>query len=366
MIEEARNDGSLENQTYSRILVTLLAPIGDTLFATPALHALRERFPGAYIAVVAYPTNKGILEDNPDIDELFIHPILTPVENWVRIPGFFWTLNRRKFELAVDMNTFSIFLSRVVARVPRRLKLQLPPFWWIKSHLNHPWAYTHTIQHYLDIIKPLGIENADHSIRFTVRDEDRVFAEAFLTKYGIDQGDRVVVIHPGGEGFNGRKRWNAEGFAKVADALSRRHNVKILIIGGKDEVGLGAQVASLTEEGSLNIAGQTTLKQTAALIERSQLFIGNDSSPLHIAAALGTPAVGIFGPSNRNSFGPFGDSPIVVQKQLPCVPCFHFIGTSPFWVRAYCKECRALAETTPEEVLVAAERQLDRSLKDRG
>ncbi len=363
------------SKEYARILVNLLLPIGDTLFATTVVRALRRRYPLAYIAVLVYPSNKGILEGNPDVDEIFVHPALGQFGHWrdtYRWAGrvrqlhyllhLFRELRRRRFELAVDLATFSLFLTRAVCRIPHRVKLRLPFLWWLVSRRNKPWGKTHAIDHYLDVLKPLGIDGAERRPRIYLSGRERAFAQRYLREQGVRDGDLLIALHPGGEGWYGLKRWAPENFARLGDALAQRYGAKVLLICGPDDRGLAHQVAAVMEEEPINGAGETTLKQTAALLERCQVFVGNDSGPMHIAAAVDTPVVGIYGPSNPANFRPYGQGHQIVRTTLPCAPCFYLIGGTPLWMRPLCSSCKCLEATDIEQVLGAVESLLEATL----
>jgi ADP-heptose:LPS heptosyltransferase len=161
----------------------------------------------------------------------------------------------------------------------------------------------------------------------------------------------------GGDGFRGRKRWSTDRFAQVAAALVERFDLQVVLIGGPDDLELAEAVASQLPRNVTNLTGRTSLLETAALIERSTLFIGNDSCPLHLAAAVGTPAVGIFGPSNVEQFRPLGEPGYrqrVLQARLPCSPCFHFVGTEAPWVPNLCHSYACLKAISADDVLEAA------------
>lgn len=185
--------------------------------------------------------------------------------------------------------------------------------------------------------------------------EEHRFAQRYLAQRGVAEGDLLIALHPGGEGFYGKKRWPWHGFVQVGRELVRRHGARLLILGGDDERHLASQVATGIGRGCINGAGTTTIRETAALVERCHLFIGNDSSPLHIATALKKPVVAIFGPSSADNFRPYGVKHGVVRKSLPCSPCFHFIGSIPFWQRPFCRHPRCLHQITAAEVVAAAE-----------
>lgn len=350
----------------NRILVVLLSPIGDTLFATPVLHALREAFPHAYIAVLLFPSNRGILEGNSDVDELIVYPTM---QQWFGLRyflGLYWGLRARHFDLSVDLSTFTYWLTRLVAGIPQRVRLRFPPLWWLLPDQDPTWKKVHAVYRYLEVLRPLGIEVLEPRLQLTVSDADRAFAEAYLLDQGVTAGTRVVALHPGGEGFRGLKRWPRKRFAALADELVRRYGAKVVLLGGADEVELASAVAGAMVEKAINAAGHTTLKQTAAIMERCELFIGNDSCPMHIAAAVGTPVVAIYGPSNPWNYHPFGAQHVIVSADLPCQPCFHLVGAVPLWGYSHCRNARCLEPISVDRVLAVAGRLLSHKVPTEG
>jgi ADP-heptose:LPS heptosyltransferase len=167
-------------------------------------------------------------------------------------------------------------------------------------------------------------------------------------------------LHPGGEGLWGRKQWGTAGFARVADQLHAQFGVKIVVLGGTEDARLAATLARQSSAPVLNLAGQTTLGATAALAARCALFIGNDSSPLHIAVAAGTRVVGIYGVTDPCSYRPWvpggvaGRDYAVVQSTAPCAGSFPLVGGIPLWKWISVVRCDALGTITPEQVVAAA------------
>jgi ADP-heptose:LPS heptosyltransferase len=171
-----------------------------------------------------------------------------------------------------------------------------------------------------------------------------------------------VVVHAGGEGFDGRKQWSAERFAAVGRQHVSRYGVWLVLVGGKEDRELSAELAARIGQGAVSAAGASSLLETAALIESAELFIGNDSCPLHMAAAVNTAAVGIYGPSNVEQFqpiGPPGHRCRVVRSPLPCAPCFHFVGSEAPWVPNLCYTRECLQAISVEQVYAAACELLD-------
>lgn len=350
-----------------RILLLTLLPIGDTLFATPAIHALRTRYPRARIVAVAYPTNAGILRANPDIDEIILWPTR---QTWAGIRaalGNFARLRHERFDLAVEFSNYSWWITRL-AGISRRTEMDLPRFWWIVPGAGKKWRKKHAVEHYADVVRKLGIPVTDMRLRIHTTPEEEEKAEEWLRKHGVAHGEPVIGLHPGGEGLWGRKRWSVANFAQVADGLAERVGARIMIMGGKDEERLANELASRTQANVINAVGQTTLGETAALAARCALFIGNDSSPLHIAAASGARVVGIYGPTDPRSYRPWvpanSNQPsraapyAVVRSNLKCACRFTLVGgiTVVTWVT--CLICPALKTITPRQVLKVATRML--------
>ncbi len=350
---------------YARILVTLLSPIGDTLFATPAIRLLRRTFPDAYIAALAFPTNQGILEGNPDLDRIFTYPTLEWWPGWRYYMGLFRELRSLRFDISVDLCT-AFWISRLIIGPRRRVHLRFRPFWWLLPRSAARDTQSHAIYHYMDALRPMKLQEPEPKPYLNPSPKDTGFAEAFMRAWGLEHQVPLIAIHPGGEGFGGKKCWRAEGFASVGEALSRRYGARILLLGGIADQERAHLVAKRIGPAAINGTGATSLLETAALVERCHLFIGNDSSPLHIAASMGTPVVGIYGPSNPANFYPFGVRHAIVQAHRPCAPCFHFVGSVPMWKRTLCSTCEALEDIGVEEVLAAAEQVLSTDYEPAG
>jgi ADP-heptose:LPS heptosyltransferase len=347
-----------------RILLLMLLPIGDTLFTTPSVNALRKRYPEAQITALVYPTNRGILGNNPDIDDFLLWPTR---QHWPGLPGvlkLFWGLRRAGFDLAVEFSNYNWWVSWL-SGIPWRTEMHLPRFWWALPWAGREWRTHHAVEHYTGPVGRLGIEVDDTTLRFFPTAQDEARASAWLERYNVGPDELLVGIHPGGEGLWGRKRWSVARFAEVADGLSAQVGARIVIMGGKHDAPAAADIAARTSAPTINAAGQTTLGETAALVRHCALFIGNDSSPLHIAAASATPVVGIYGPTDPRSYRPWipggkeGVDYAVVRSDLPCACKFPLVGgtTLAGWIT--CLNCPALENITSQQVLDAALRLLN-------
>ncbi|HEX6800114.1 MAG TPA: glycosyltransferase family 9 protein [Ktedonobacterales bacterium] len=342
------------------ILVSVLLPIGDTLFATPALAALRRRFPLARITALVSRSNAGILEDNPALDDLAVVDEPGPEHKVLRFARGLSELRAARPDLIINFSAVGALVLRMAGLYHKPLHVEMPLLWWLLGTSSEQYRSRHSIDHYLSALEPVldgPLPEAERQPRLYLTARDRTGARRLLRMWGLSPADLLVVMHVGGEGFNGRKRWAPQRFAAVGNALVERFNAHVLLIGGKADIPLCEQVAALMPRNAHVVAGQSSLKHTAALIELSALLIGNDSAPLHIAAAVGTPSVGIYGPSNWEQFRPIGKRSYrnrIVHSTLPCSPCFHFIGSEAPWVPNTCYSFACLKSITTDQVLEAA------------
>jgi lipopolysaccharide heptosyltransferase II len=339
-----------------RILLLTLLPIGDTLFTTPAVHALRKRYPDAHIIALVYPTNAGVLRSNPDINEFLYWPTR---QSWPGLGGvlrLFWALRRARFDLAVEFCSYIMWVT-FLSGIHRRSEMHLPNFWWIRPGAGRVWRKRHAVEHYTDVVRRLGVPVDEMALRVHTSAEEEKRAQSWLDRYEVSPGEMLVGIHPGGEGLWGRKQWGAANFAEVATDLYDRLGARVVLMGGKDDAPLAAEIAARTRAHVINATGQTTLGETAALAKRCAIFVGNDSSPLHIAAAIGTPVVGIYGLTDPRSYRPWlptgkeGRDYAIVRSYLPCACRFPLVGgvTLPAWLPLLF--CPALSTITPRQVL---------------
>lgn len=341
-----------------RVLIIALLPIGDTLFTTPAIHALRAAHPHAHLTALVYPSNGGILVNNADVDRIWHWPTRNA---WG--PGEVLRLGRDlrrgRFDLCVEFSNYNGWLSAWTG-ARRRTHQHLPTFWWVDPVVGKPWRHKHAVEVYAAVVERLGVPILDWRLRMRPTEADAKRASALLARHGIQWGEPVIGIHPGGEGLWGQKRWAAAHFAAVADGLNAFDGGKIVVLGGREEAEIAAEVARRAEAPVFNLAGQTTLGETAAMAAACSLFIGNDSSPLHIAAAVGTPVVGIYGPTSPVSYRPWlpggqvGRDYAVVQGHGRGAGQFTLGGSKPIWVYFQAIAGRPLATIRPADVLKAA------------
>ncbi len=341
--------------------------LGDVLFLTPALHVLRRALPEARITLLVGPWSQGIVQGNPDLDAVITCPF----------PGFerrakahAWTpyrllltqardLHDRGYEAAVVLrfdHWWGAWLA-AAAGIPRRIGYDLPE---TRPFLTHALPYTpgqHEVQQNAALLGMLsgGLAGSPGPTRYRVTAEDRAWAAAWLEAAGISPTARLVAIHPGAGAAV--KQWPPKAWAAVADTLAAQHDARILLTGSSDERTLAAAVAQQLTCSPLEAAGQTTLGQLAALYERCAAVLGSDSGPLHLAVAVGTRTVHLFGPAPAAEFGPWGDPDdhIVLTTSWACAPCRRLDWPAPTLAQHAC-----IAAIRTEDVLQAAAALLSR------
>lgn len=343
-----------------RILVTALCPIGDTLFLTPALARLRQRFRGARICVVVSAANEGVLMDSPDVDERILFPERGDETEATRFARGVRRLSQEQPDLIVNFSAAGAIVTTLAALHAPRLGLDMPLLWGLMGARNETYRRRHAVDHYFKAIEPVvpaPLSAEARAPRFYLTSESRRTARELLVAGGTKPGDTIITMHVGGDGFDGRKRWAPERFARVANYLVERFDAHIVLVGGKADIAMTNATAALIRRNVRSLAGKTSLKVTAALIELSALFIGNDSSPLHIAAAVGAPSVGIYGPSDWTEYHPVGRPGYrgkVLHSDLPCAPCFRFVGNAPLWHVNTCYSYACLKAIDARQVMEAA------------
>lgn len=360
-----------------RLLLLALLPIGDTLFTTPTMRALRDRYPEAHITALVHAGTAPLLKRVPVIDEVVILPFR---EDWAG-PGplarALRRLHARHFDAAIDFTTPAYKWVSFVCGIPLRTYMKFDRLWWLLPGEHAAWRATHATRHYYECARELDLppwDSASAIPSLALRRPERDDARRFLSEQGVVPGRYpLVALHVGAAGLGGLKRWPPQRFAALADRLREQWNARIVLLGSRDELALVESVAVALRTRPIVAAGATTLLSSIAVIEASDLFIGNDSGPLHAAAAVGTPYVGIYGPTVPANFGPIPSRPgqgLLVEPATPCCTCGapqYFVGGSPVWRRPCCQgRCRALDTVTVDAVYTAAEALLREAPRSHG
>ncbi len=304
------------------ILVIKLRYIGDVLLATPVLRALREAFPGARLAMAVNAGTEDIVRWNPDLHEVLAVPKGTLGEQ-IR---FVSELRRRRFDCVIDLTDGdrAAILSRL-SGAPIRIGFNQEHRWrgLLYTAVAKPRSeHVHRVERDLSALCSLGLEPKAGPLVLNVPLHDEEAADRLLKEAGIvpSPSARLVMFHPGARYWF--KAWPAERFADLADRLTKLWDCRVLIGGDDRDRETAEWIRVRARSAPLVLAGRASLLQFAAILKRCALYVGNDNGAMHMAAALGVPVVGLFGPSNPREWGPCGPSE-VIYKGVDCRICFH-------------------------------------------
>ena len=340
----------LRNRDFAKILLIKLSAVGDVIHTIPVLNKLRRRYPGARLDWLVTPAIGELLQHNPAISNVlefqredWSRPWrATPFVNSARLA---FTLRSTGYDLVIDMHgqmrTAAFVLAtgapvRIGFDRPRAAVWDASPRTFPPQARRHAWqgaregswlAYTHhiavatldmhAVDRYLSVGPLLGLDTdpADFSFPIPPAAVNRI--GALIEYYGIE-GKKLAVLAPGT--IWQTKQWRSAGFAEVARYFQQK-GFAVTLIGASRERTVCAEVAAAAP-GVVNLAGETTLSEVAALIRRAAICVTNDSGPMHLAVALDRPVVSVFGPTDRIWIGPYGRPDAVLQASLPCSPCY--------------------------------------------
>ena len=180
---------------------------------------------------------------------------------------------------------------------------------------------SHRVDRDVAALKPLGLHASQEPPRLCLTGEDVAHADQLLGRLGVRRDQPIAILQPAARYWF--KAWPHERFAELADRLASDYGYQVLIGGSREDETLAQRIQAAAQSRPISLAGQATLKEFAAIAQRAALFVGNDSGAMHIAAAVSTPMVALFGPSNPEEWGPRGERVKVLYKGLDCRACFH-------------------------------------------
>ncbi len=353
---EDNDNGVSRTRTGKRVLIVRLDRLGDVVLSTPVIKAVREVCPEAYIAFLARRHAVDVLKGNPYLDEVIVYEKEGREKSFVRNVQFIRLLRRKKFDIALVLHpTKRTHLLVSLAGIRETVGYNRKWGFLLTTRIPHNKQYglKHEIEYVLDILRYTGLEPKDKALYMPVNNAAEKNIDSVFRDNGIKEDDICVTVNPGASCIS--KKWGAEKFARVADALIKNFGAKIIIISGRTDQALAARVASLISGNCLDLSGKTSIAEVASVLRRSKLFISNDSGPVHIACAVGTPVIAIFGRSDRGlspqRWGPTGKNDIVLHKDVGCDEC----------LAHNCKRgFKCLEAITADEVVAAAGRILNR------
>ncbi|MFA5085561.1 MAG: lipopolysaccharide heptosyltransferase II [Candidatus Omnitrophota bacterium] len=310
-----------------RIIIVRMDRIGDVVLSGPAIKAVRDAYPDSRIAVLVRPYAREAVDGNPYIDEVITYDKRGKEKGLFGKIRFISNLRHKRFDLAVILHpNNSSHIVAYLAGIPKRLGYDKKLGVLLTKKIPHTKQYglKHEIDYNIDLLRYIGIKGSDKSLHLPVNKASEERINNLFNKNGISRKETVITIHPAASCRS--KRWSTERFAKISDILAEKYGARIVIISGPGgDKTVGDNVAKLMKSAALNLSGKTSVSDIASILRRSKLLISNDSGPVHISCAVGTPVISIFGRKDRGlspeRWGPVGKKDIVLHKDAGCVIC---------------------------------------------
>lgn len=304
--------------------------LGDAVMCEPALSQVRTLFPQAEITLLVKPGIADLLAQHPAVNRTLVYDDRGRHAGLVGKWSLAAVLRRHRFDLAIlFQNAFEAALISFLAGIPRRFgyatdgrtllltdPVTVPP----------RTAQRHQVEYYWDLLKPLGGHGPAPAPRLFVTPDESALIAGRLADAGIGPSDPVIGVNPGST-YGHAKRWLPDRYAEVVnravtDVQGRSGaRVGVAILGAKGEEPLGKAIADQIKTRTVVCSGQTTVRELMALVKRCQLFLTNDTGPMHVAAAFKVPLVAVFGPTDWQTTSPFGVDAQLVRQPVSCAPC---------------------------------------------
>lgn len=306
-----------------KIVVRMPNWIGDSILALPAVQSLKKNFPESEIWMASREWAKDLFGTDHLVRGIISLPDIRDLKS-LREAGSM--LKSRGFDLGFLLtNSFSSALLFSIAGIPERWGYSSDGRRWLLTRSVTPAAIAgtrHQTEYYLQLLSGLGLQVFPQRIALTLSEEEKAEAGRALRAAGRDPAKPLVILNPGAF-YGSAKRWPPGRFAEAAALFEARNRAEILIVGSEDEKEIGEAVAAGLEKKPMNFVGKTSLRQLLALLSHGQLFVTNDSGPMHIANALGIPVLALFGPTDPKVTGPLEPPASVLKKDVPCWPCLY-------------------------------------------
>ena len=311
------------------ILIVKLSAIGDVIHTLPSLAALRRLYPDAHITWVVEEAAADLIKNHPYLDAVLI----SRRKSWSKdfrngqfkqplqeISSFIKNLRQRHYDLVIDFH--GLFKSSIIVFLSggkRKLgydSLQELSGLFLNEKIPEDMN-KHAVDRYLDFPRYLGakIDRAQFILPSDKEAEEKV--QILLRKYNLED-KKFIAINP--VALWETKLWSNEKFAHLADLINDKLQMKVVFTGSEKEP--IEKITSLMTTESINLGGQTSLLELACLYKKARMVISTDSGPMHLAAAVGTPVIALFGPTDPARTGPYGAGHTIIRTELPCSPCF--------------------------------------------
>ena len=337
------------------ILTVKLSAIGDVIHTLPSLAALRRLYPDAHITWVVEEAAADLVKNHPYLDAILISrrkswskdiqkgKILKPLINTLLLIK---ELRRRRYDLVIDFH--GLFKSSVIvffSRGKRKLgydSLQELSGLFLNEKIPEDMN-KHAVDRYLDFPRYLGAKIDNVEFILPQNNDAEAKVQLLMSKYKLDDKN-FIAINP--IAYWETKLWDDDNFARLADLIKEKLNLKVVFTGSEKET-IDKITTGMATEG-INLGGMTSLSELAYLYKKARFVITTDSGPMHLAAAVGTPVIALFGPTDPARTGPYDEGHTIIRAELPCSPCF----------LKKCATKKCMKEILPEQVFAVVENKL--------
>lgn len=345
-----------------RILIVQTSFLGDVVLTTPLVSEIRRRFPKALVAILCTSSARGLLINNPHLDKI----ITDDKRGAGRGLRGLWRKGKELRDLGFTMalsphKSLRSAMLLSLAGIPLRIGFRQSTGWYLYHQRVDRDAKCHDVERTLSLLKALGIkpEQCERRLRMEFDPATRVRVEGLFQSVGLErkEGRMIFGINPGSVWPT--KRWSAEGYADLMVRLKKKYRCEIVLFGSPEDGEIVNRIQSLSGHAGVNLVGRTALSELACAVEWCNVFITNDSMPMHVAVARGVPVVAIFCSTTPSlGFYPYSSLAVVVEKNLPCRPCGSHGGLRcPLGT----EDCIRLV--SPEDVLRGIDRLLSRPVR---
>lgn len=299
-----------------KILYINTAFLGDAILSTPVIKALKDIYPQAEIDVIAIAQTKTVFKGNPHVRSVIVLHKKGFWQRWASLLGIIRDIRRQSYDLAISPHVHgSTSLLMVLGGIPLRIGFPRLKGANVKANISKGMP---VVKRNLCLLQHLSRQVFSHQTQMYWSEQESRAVDEFISRHQLEP-QRLVVIAPGSVWAT--KRWPGEYYTDLISALSA-DGWQCVLIGGKEDRELCDAVIPTGAKAVYNSAGDFSINASAYLLSRAKLLIGNDSAPLHLANAVQTPVLAVFGPTvERFGFYPFGERDRVVEIDMPCRPC---------------------------------------------
>lgn len=341
-----------------RILIIKPSALGDIIHTLPLVAAIKKKYSESHITWIVGKSFQDILVNNPHIDELIIFDrqrwgggIFRFFQSVQEIWTFFQKIHRGRYDVVIDLQgLFRSAAMTIASRSPVRIGFSNArelAFMSYNRRVKTPPHVVHAVDRYKLLANAMGVDKVENIFPVFLSKEERSFIHESLAK------STFIAIAPGARWLT--KRWPSEYFAQMIDEFGKKQTkVTFVLVGAKGDKEIGEKIIQhcQTNVSICNLIGKTSLKELAAILEKANVVLSNDSGPMHLSVAMGTPTLGIFGPTSPEKTGPYGRQHGTIKKNLCDRKC----------KRSCDHNVRCLRAITPTEVSEFLETMLERSL----